>query len=203
MYKQRRVDGRPIELATDRTAPLPPPPPAAVPTVASARQPSGCRVAHALRHYRESAGWEVARWERNLAQLSERHRAMVPRLPAKVGCGGTRVVNRLNTRSVQLTCIGAWYHGEGAGLPGGAPRHNTPTRPPPLSLPLPHQIAEARQCIYRNHLFISTLLSMFEEDSEDCPPHLAPANAAADEHEARAGGAVAPGDQEKVRWGGA
>lgn len=65
----------------------------------------------------------------------------------------------------------------------------------------PWQIAEARQCIYRNHLFISALLDMFEEESGYCPPHLAPANAAADEHEARAGGAagVSPADHDKVR----
>lgn len=42
---------------------------------------------------------------------------------------------------------------------------------------------------------------MFEEDSGYCPPHLAPANAAADEHEARVGGreGVSPGDHDKVR----
>lgn len=42
-----------------------------------------CRVAHALRHYQSGASWEVARWERNLKMLSERHRALVPRLADK------------------------------------------------------------------------------------------------------------------------
>ena len=81
-------------------------------------------------------------------------------------------------------------------------------------LPAPHsalhsrthtQIAEARQCIYRNHLFLSSLLSVFREggDDDDCwaPPHLAPANAAADEYEDRVGAAVAPADHDKVRCG--
>ena len=35
-------------------------------------------------HYREGAGWEVARWQHNLGLLSERHRALVPQLPAKI-----------------------------------------------------------------------------------------------------------------------
>lgn len=70
----------------------------------------------------------------------------------------------------------------------------------------PSQIAEARQCIYRNHLFLSCLLGMFQEGQEGddawAPPHLAPANAAADEHEDRVGAAVAPADHDKVRWAG-
>ncbi|PRW58988.1 UPF0586 C9orf41 [Chlorella sorokiniana] len=102
------------------------------------------RVAHALRHYRSGAGLEVARWQHNLNQLGERHRALVPQLPEK--------------------------------------------------------IAAARQCIYRNHLFLSSLLAMFEEDSGWAPPHLAPANAAADEYEDGVGAAVAPQDHEKVRY---
>ena len=32
------------------------------------------RVVHALRGYRSAAEWEVGRWERNYARLSERHR---------------------------------------------------------------------------------------------------------------------------------
>ncbi|KAL4444929.1 hypothetical protein ABPG77_003979 [Micractinium sp. CCAP 211/92] len=112
---------------------------------AAERQALG-RVAHALRHYRSGAEWEVARWERNLRLLSERHRALVPRLADK--------------------------------------------------------ILEAQQCIYRNQLFISAVLDMFEEESGYCPPHLAPANAAADEHEARVGGGggVLPGDHDKARY---
>jgi len=61
------------------------------------------------------------------------------------------------------------------------------------------QIAAARQCIYRNHLFLSAMLAMFEEDSGWAPPHLAPANAAADEYEDKVGAAVAPQDHDKVR----
>lgn len=102
------------------------------------------RVAHALRHYRTGALWEVQRWERNLRQLSERHRALVPRMP--------------------------------------------------------HKISEARQCIYRNHVFLDCMLSMYEEESGYAPPHLAPANSAADEREARVGDSVAPGDHDKTRY---
>ncbi|KAI7842414.1 hypothetical protein COHA_004053 [Chlorella ohadii] len=102
------------------------------------------RVAHAVRHYRSGAGLEVARWQHNLNQLSEWHRAMVPQLAEK--------------------------------------------------------IAAARQCIYRNHLFLSAMLAMFEEDSGWAPPHLAPANAAADEYEDKVGAAVAPQDHDKVRY---
>jgi hypothetical protein len=60
------------------------------------------------------------------------------------------------------------------------------------------QIAAAKQCIYRNHLFIRAMLAMFDED-EWVPPHLAPANAAADEIEAAAGTEVSPVDHDKVR----
>jgi hypothetical protein len=35
-------------------------------------------------HYRDGASWEVARWQHNLGLLSERHRALVPQLPAKI-----------------------------------------------------------------------------------------------------------------------
>lgn len=42
---------------------------------------------------------------------------------------------------------------------------------------------------------------MFEEESGYAPPHLAPANAAADEYEERVGAAVAPTDHDKVRLG--
>ena len=62
------------------------------------------------------------------------------------------------------------------------------------------QSAAARQCIYRNHLLLSAVLAMFEEDW--APPHLAPANAAADEYEDKVGAAVAPQDHDKVRWVG-
>lgn len=70
----------------------------------------------------------------------------------------------------------------------------------------PPQIAEARQCIYRNHLFLAAVLAMFEEESGWAPPHLAPANAAADEYEDKVGAAVAPQDHDKARceagrWG--
>lgn len=43
-----------------------------------------CRVAHAMLHYRDGASWEIARWQHNLGLLSERHRALVPQLPAKI-----------------------------------------------------------------------------------------------------------------------
>ena len=69
-----------------------------------------------------------------------------------------------------------------------------------LAAPPCLQIAKARQCIYRNHLFFSALLSMFVEDDEGhVPPHLAPANAAADEYEATVGSVVAPHDHDRVR----
>ncbi|EFN57363.1 hypothetical protein CHLNCDRAFT_142741 [Chlorella variabilis] len=67
---------------------------------------------------------------------------------------------------------------------------------------LPEKIAAARQCIYRNQLFINAMLSMFVEDGEEglAPPHLAPASAAADEYEAAVGGTVAPHDLDKARY---
>ncbi len=69
--------------------------------------------------------------------------------------------------------------------------------PSPCAL---QQIAEARQCIYRNHLFLNAMLAMFVEGEDSyAPPHLAPANAAADELEAKAGSCVAPYDHDRVR----
>ncbi|KAI3438426.1 hypothetical protein D9Q98_000857 [Chlorella vulgaris] len=66
---------------------------------------------------------------------------------------------------------------------------------------MPGKIAEARQCIYRNHLFLSAMLAMFVEGEDSyAPPHLAPANAAADELEAKAGSCVAPYDHDRVRY---
>ncbi|KAI7837265.1 hypothetical protein COHA_008879 [Chlorella ohadii] len=62
---------------------------------------------------------------------------------------------------------------------------------------LAEKIAAARQCIYRNHLFMSAMLATMFEDSGWAPPHLAPANAAADEYEDRAWAAVAPQDHDK------
>ena len=66
---------------------------------------------------------------------------------------------------------------------------------------VPRKSAEARQCVYRNQLFLSAILTSLAEDAEQglAPPHLAPASAAADQHEARVGAAVAPQDHEKAR----
>lgn len=138
----------------------------------AAHRPS-CRIAHACRHYRSSASFEVARWRHNLGLLSERHKALVPRLADKVGA-------RL-----------LWAFIDGL---------HPPTLPSlaPSAPPSPTQITEAQQCIYRNHLFLSAMLAMFEEGSELAPPHLATANAAADELEETAGAAVAPADHDKV-----
>jgi hypothetical protein len=133
------------------------------------------RVAHAMRHYRAGAEWEVARWERNYWQLSPHHRAMIPRMPGKVLREGHKLVHRLPAfPTVRASASDA------------------------TSSPL--QISEARQCIYRNHLFLSALLSMFEEGPEGgAPPHLATANAAADEVDERVGSRVAPQDHDRAR----
>ena len=66
---------------------------------------------------------------------------------------------------------------------------------------LPHQpakFAAARNCIHNNHLFIKSLLDMYQ-DPQAVPEHLSAANSAAQEH-ARRHKQAHPGDMEKVRW---
>lgn len=66
---------------------------------------------------------------------------------------------------------------------------------------LPQQTAKfkaVRQCIHNNHLFIKSLLGVYQEGGE-APSHLSQANTAASEHASRQP-QVHPGDMEKVRY---
>ena len=42
------------------------------------------RIAYAISQYRTYAEWEITRWERNYARLSESHHALLPGIPAKI-----------------------------------------------------------------------------------------------------------------------
>ena len=90
-----------------------------------------------------------------------------------------------------------------------APAPPAPPRPPRRLSPahralapgLPSKAAAARQCAYRNHLFIKGMLGALEPSEDPCmPPMLAAgALAAADDWAVQAQGQVSPADAEKVR----
>lgn len=62
----------------------------------------------------------------------------------------------------------------------------------------PSKMKAVRQCIHNNHLFIKSLLGVYDEGDE-APSHLSQANVAASEHASRQP-QVHPGDMEKVKY---
>lgn len=62
----------------------------------------------------------------------------------------------------------------------------------------PTKMKAVRQCIHNNHLFIKSLLGVYDKGDE-APSHLSQANVAAREHASRQL-QVHPGDMEKVRY---
>ncbi len=153
------------------------------------------RIAAAMRQYQDHAEWEIQRWAYNYSVLPPSHKALLSHLPCKFAAA--QQAAQTNTHFFKVCwCINTIVitmhvysmhsiHARGVHLihpchPSHPPKH------PTLSTTI--TLLNTTQA----------LLSIYHEDNHSVAPHLAIANAAADEwqeHTPRANGT----DMEKVR----
>lgn len=162
-----------------------------------------------MQSYRSEAEWDVTRWERNYAQLSEQHKYVQTTITV---CALHHWMD--SSMSQTSLCI-AFFWVMLSSQPCNKQfrmllnlAHASALAKQMQSCTcmhralLPHQpakFAAARNCIHNNFLFIKSLLAV-HQDSQDSPSHLSSANSAAAEH-AKKHKRIAPGDMEKVRSG--